>query len=120
MNVWTHVVAVVVGAARPGGDVRQHFGSLLGFSGHLAVARRLGLVATSSDPAADGPEVTPTDGGRRFVEDFGSLALPLGRANNWTGPAAGALITPAAAELDRRRRPPAIPVCVQEGGHDSR
>jgi|1185.fasta_scaffold837727_2 hypothetical protein len=102
MNSWTHVLAVVVGAARPDRDASAHFGSLLGFNDHLAVAERLGLVQTAPEPVADNaPEVLLTDAGRAFVEEYRLTNLPEGRANYWPLRAAP-LIEPATAELGRR------------------
>jgi hypothetical protein len=102
MTSWTHVLAVVVGAARPDGDVYAHFGSLLGFNDHVAVAKRLGLVQAAPEPVADdAPEILLTDAGRAFVEQYRLTKLPEGRANYWTLRAAS-LIEPATAELGRR------------------
>ncbi|WP_410570576.1 hypothetical protein [Amycolatopsis sp. cmx-4-61] len=102
MNSWTHVLAVVVGAARPDGDVYAHFGSLLGFNAHSAVAERLGLVQAAPEPVADdAPEIVLTGTGRAFVEQFRLSELPAGRANYWSLHHAW-LTEPAAAELGRR------------------
>jgi hypothetical protein len=101
MNSWTHVLAVLVGAARPDGDVYAHFGSLLGFTVHLAVAERLGLIQDAPSPIADGaPEFILTDTGRAFVERFRLTELPPGRANNWSL-RHNSLLEPADAELTR-------------------
>ncbi|MFI6031642.1 hypothetical protein [Amycolatopsis magusensis] len=102
MTSWTHVLAVLVGAARPDGDVYAHFDSLRGFPDHLAVAQRLNLVRDAAEPVADDdPEVVPTDAGRAFIEQFRLTELPEGRANYWHLRHA-ALLEPAAAELTRR------------------
>lgn len=99
MTSWTHVLAVVVGAARPDGEVYAHFGSLLGFNDHLGVATRLGLVRAAPEPVADDiPEVLLTDAGRAFIEQYQLTKLPEGRANYWPLRAAS-LIEPATAEL---------------------
>ena len=102
MTSWTHVLAVIVGAARPDGDVYAHFGSLLGFNAHLAVAERLGLVQSAPEPVAnDAPDIMLTDAGRAFVEQFHLDQLPEGRANYWNLRHAS-LTEPATAELTRR------------------
>ncbi|MDT8913524.1 hypothetical protein [Amycolatopsis sp. PS_44_ISF1] len=99
---WTHVLAVVVGAARPDGDVYAHFGSLRGFDDYLAVAERLGLVQAAPEPVADdAPEVLLTDAGRALIDQFQLTDLPEGRANYWKL-RHGALTEPAATELARR------------------
>ncbi|MEU3767907.1 hypothetical protein AB0E55_22885 [Amycolatopsis keratiniphila] len=64
----THVLAVVVGAARPDGDA--YFGSLPGFGDHLALAQKLGLVRSPPESVDDAPEVLLTDTGRAFFERF--------------------------------------------------
>jgi hypothetical protein len=103
MTSWTHVLAVVVGAARPDGDVYAHFGSLLGFNDHLAVAKELGLVQSAPEPVADdAPEIVLTDTGWAFVEQFRLTDLPVGRANHWNLHHT-ALTEPATAELAQRR-----------------
>ncbi|MBE8524823.1 hypothetical protein ILP97_46345 [Amycolatopsis sp. H6(2020)] len=102
MTSWTHVLAVIVGAARSDGDVYAHFGSLLGFNAHSAVAQELGLVQAAPEPiAADAPEILLTDAGRAFVEQFQLTGLPAARANYWNLRHA-ALTEPATAELARR------------------
>ena len=99
MTSWTHVLAVVVGAARPDGDVYAHFGSLLGFDAHLAVAKELGLVHPAPEPIADdAPEILITDAGRAFVQQFQLTKLPAGRANYWSLHHAS-LTEPASTEL---------------------
>ncbi|SEP53608.1 hypothetical protein [Amycolatopsis saalfeldensis] len=99
MTSWTHVLAVVVGAARPDGDVYAHFGSLLGFDAHLAVAEELGLVLPAPEPIADdAPEILLTDAGRAFVRQFQLTKLPAGRANYWNLRHAS-LTEPASTEL---------------------
>lgn len=99
MTSWIHVLAVVVGAARPDGDVHAHFGSLLGFNDHLAAATELGLVRPAPEPVEDdAPEVVLTDAGQAFVEQFRLTELPAGRANQW--PLHHSSLTePACAEL---------------------
>ena len=76
---WTHVLAVVAGAAREDGDVYHHFGSLFGFDQHRDIAATLGLVLPE---CADEDTVILTDEGREFVDRFGLRAL-TGRANAW-------------------------------------
>lgn len=101
MNRWTHVLAVLVGAARPDGDVYAHFGSTLAFTEHLAVTKRLGLIRDAPGPVADdAPEFVLTDSGRAFVERFRLTELPAGRANNWPL-RHSSLLEPADAELTR-------------------
>ena len=102
MNSWIHVLAVIVGAARPDGDAHAHFGSLRGFDAHLSVATSLGLVQPAPEPVADdAPEILLTDAGRAFVEQFQLTQLPEIRANYWN--LRHAMLTdPATAELARR------------------
>lgn len=71
MTSRTQVPAVVVGAARPDGDAYAHFGSLLGFTDHGAVAKRLGLVRTAPKPVADdAPELVRwRRRGRALIDD---------------------------------------------------
>jgi hypothetical protein len=102
MNSWTHVFAVIVGAARPDGDVYAHFGSLLGVNAHLSVAQELALVQAAPEPlAGDASEIVLTDAGRAFVEQFQLAELPAGRANYWNLRHASRT-EPATAELARR------------------
>ncbi|KMV13953.1 hypothetical protein ACT17_32755 [Mycolicibacterium conceptionense] len=91
---WTHVLAVLAGAARPDNDVYAHFGSLLGFNQHATVARNLGLVLFSDD----GTEIVLTPAGREFAERFRLSEAPAGRANYWGELGFGA---EAEAELER-------------------
>jgi hypothetical protein len=102
MTSWTHVLGVVVGAARPDGDIYQHFGSLRGFNDHVADAKRLGLIQDAPEPVADDePEFVLTDSGRAFVEQFRLLDLPAGRANYWHV-RHDSVTEPATTELTRR------------------
>ena len=85
-----HVIALVKGTIE--GDPFMHFGSLLGMAGHVAAARRFGLLDANE---------TTTDAGRAFYRDARLGEFPKGRANDWRVNAADKL---AAAERMLERR----------------
>jgi hypothetical protein len=76
VNHAAHVIAIIKGAVE--GDPQKHFGSLLGYSEHLAAAVRAGLVTTDEQP---------TDEGYEFYSWHNLDQFPAGRANYWHGEA---------------------------------
>lgn len=72
------MVAGIVKGLVEHGDATRHFGSLLGFGWHTALARDLGYVTL------DESKVLLTESGRAYYELAGLQELPDVRAYFWT------------------------------------